>query len=700
MIKGVTDQNTLLEVIKLRVSLEKLGVSTAIDSILAAAGKLACRFIDQGELDLARQVTDHITATYAGQTGESWQLLNYCLSIPDLAKHNSFPKLSKSMLGIDWEQSMWTIQEINSEPDFALDLTKLLVAMRNSVTIPGATTKPVPEILNWLSQRAVDPQHLPEDPAVVGRLRTHAAALDKLSSDWPILQPWQQLGDQFLRARELLSDPASSFLGFPREQLAGVNQLLSLTRDLYRNWESGDLKACNKALRQLFSLEPDANYLPQIAEQIRCVEEWVKRLTIGIGPEQTATELASQLAADSLPLTRLLGQPDWLAQYRYIAASISSAQDLTTLRQTALGENWPVPWLHYQTTRLDLPLVEAETGSLNFAQLEALQVFHLTLRRGFPTLSAMEIIREVLPGFHQGYFLIEQAVESAFSPLTATPELWPIDAFPVQDRPKVSEIYKVLEQVRSWQTRVHSGQSAKSGIKHPTSDWKILLDLSQAEAIWFGQILPLMTKIRQKHWSSLELPKGIIEPELLANLTDTLAKAAQYWSKVTDQGIFLESSQEFIYLFDKAQANYFEFWQRLQKTELKPLRWLVDSSQPFFSQINQSLLQISRHFRAISRALEVVNTADMARTKLAQNSAGDLMYSLVQLESLLQPPTRKRSVIREWQKQYFGLLSEVDREQVQLMIERIESIHPLLPWFSELVRRDADYFSASDLQKW
>lgn len=76
------------------------------------------------------------------------------------------------------------------------------------------------------------------------------------------------------------------------------------------------------------------------------------------------------------------------------------------------------------------------------------------------------------------------------------------------------------------------------------------------------------------------------------------------------------------------------------------------------------------------------------------------MFSLAQLEVLLQPPTRKRSIIRDWQKQYNDLLANPDREHILSTVEKIESIHPLLPWFNELVRRDADYFSASDLRKW
>ncbi|MGB4596253.1 MAG: serine/threonine-protein kinase [Anaerolineaceae bacterium] len=700
MLHDISDATVLQEAIEVRGSLEKLGVSTDAKQMLEAAAMLASRLVDRGEIDQTKQVTQLIIKNFNGNDGESWRLLDFCLMIPALAKHPDFPQISKAILSQDWDQAMWTTQEINSGADFPFDLTKLIMAMRKLVTIPSSNSNPTPEILTWLNKNAEEPSSLSNDPAIIERLIAYRNALENLSVDWSVLRPAQQLGNQFLQARELLSDPAASFLGFPREQLAGINLLLSLTRDLYRNWETGDLKACLKAVHQLFSLEPGALYLPQIAKQIQEVEEWVKQLTTGSELQQSATQLGSQLASQPLALTQLLGQPDWLSHYRYVAQSIADAQDITTLREIATSEGWPVPWLHYQTTQLDLPLMDAETSNLNSVQLEALQVFHLEIRRGFPTQSALNQIRELLPGFHQGYQLIQQAVESAFSPLSNLPERWPINAFPAKDRVRVAEFYETLELVRAWQVRVQSGQSTQTGQTRPASDWKILIEMWQAETTWFGQILPIMSKIRQRQWSSLELPKGAIEPQLLTKVTTSLFQVAQDWAKVTEQGIFRESAQEFIYLIDQAQFSYFEFWQRLQRNELKPLRWLMETSQPFFSQINQSLLQISRYFHAISRSLQVVNTPEMARTKLAQNSAGDLMFSLAQLEVLLQPPTRKRSIIRDWQKQYNDLLANPDREHILSTVEKIESIHPLLPWFNELVRRDADYFSASDLRKW
>jgi len=90
----------------------------------------------------------------------------------------------------------------------------------------------------------------------------------------------------------------------------------------------------------------------------------------------------------------------------------------------------------------------------------------------------------------------------------------------------------------------------------------------------------------------------------------------------------------------------------------------------------------------------------MASTRTAMNSAGDLMFTLVQLDEHIMPRSRKPSVFRGWQNQYLELLKQGDRRGIVESIQTIESIHPLLPWFDELVRRDADYFDLPKSYQW
>ena len=158
--------------------------------------------------------------------------------------------------------------------------------------------------------------------------------------------------------------------------------------------------------------------------------------------------------------------------------------------------------------------------------------------------------------------------------------------------------------------------------------------------------------------------------------------------------------EDMIYQIDSAQTHFFQFWQSLQRSENVVTRWLCSNYQGNFSEINQNLLQIARRMRNVELAFNVVNQPEMARTRLAQNSAGDLMFNLVQLEGHILPQSRKPSVLRQWQQQYLHLLETGDRSRIVESIQTIESIHPLLPWFDELVRRDADYFDLPQSHQW
>lgn len=76
------------------------------------------------------------------------------------------------------------------------------------------------------------------------------------------------------------------------------------------------------------------------------------------------------------------------------------------------------------------------------------------------------------------------------------------------------------------------------------------------------------------------------------------------------------------------------------------------------------------------------------------------MYTLVQLDEHIMPQSRKPSIFRSWQQQYIELLKKGDRRSIVESIQTIEAIHPLLPWFDELVQRDADYFELPKSQQW
>lgn len=699
-LQDVGDLDAFKAVLELSKALIKLGVPAETEKILEATSELTIELIKKSNLTAAKAVAQLALEAYPDDAPQAWRLLNYTLDIPDLTSHEEYPSMAAAMLRQDWQASIWIAQTIHSEAGFPLNLTKLIMAMRNFGLMPNSNSPSIAEMIEWLITRANQLIPAQTDPQLRLRLQTYQNSLTKLNTTWPQLSPRQQLGDQFLKARELLSDPASGYLGFPRQQLSPVNNLLSLTRDIYRNWESGDIDTCQNAIHQLFALEPGALYLHDLASRINQVDDWISRLIKGPEPDQTATELAAQLTAEPFEITRTLGQPAWLTAYRQMAAQILAAKDITTLRETAESMSWPLPWLQFHTTQLNLPLLDANTASLTQDQTEALSQFHLALRAGFPAIDRLETIRRLLPEFHQGYKLVLEAREALWSAIQKPPSRWPINAFPLKDQENIQQLYAVIDAITSWQDRIRAGQHSLFEQKTTLGEWKVLMDIDQSEKVWSDQIRPLLTEIHQKHWLTLELSKFSSEDQNHQKLISLLSEASRYWSKVPDQGIFSESAQEMTYIIETAQTQFFTYWQSLKSHQLKPLRWIVENYQSFFSQINQVLLRIGRHLHEVSRAIDVLNAPEMAHTRLAQNSAGGLMFSLVQIENLLQPPSRKHSVIRDWQKQYFDLLAETSHDRLLRQIETIEAIHPLLPWLAELAQRDTDYFQLCESQKW
>lgn len=699
-LQDVSDLDALKETIELSKALVRLGVPAETGKIFEAAAKLTAELIDKSDVSGAKEITQLVLEAYPNGAPQAWQFLNYTLDIPELSSHEKYASMAGAMLRQDWQTAIWIAQTIQSEPDFPLNLTKLIVAMRNSGLMSDSNSPSVAEMIDWLAVRTSQLIPAQTDPQLRLRLQSYQSSLTKLNADWPQLSPRQQLGDHFIKARELLSDPASGYLGFPRQHLSSVNKLLSITREIYRGWESDDLESCQDAIHQLFALEPGALYLHKLATDINQVDGWVSQLVEGPQPDQTATDLAAQLAAESFEITRTLGQPSWLTAYRQMAAQILAAKDITTLRETAESMSWPLPWLQFHTTQLNLPLVDANTASLNADQTEALSQFHLALRAGLPAIDQLKTIRRLLPEFHQGYKLVLETREAIWSATPKPLNRWPITAFPFIDQENINQIYAVLDAITSWQDRIRTGQHSLFEQQKHRGEWKMLNDITQSEKIWSNQIRSLLTEIHQKHWQTLELPRFAYEDQNHQKLISLLSEAWRCWAKVPQQGIFYESSQEMAHIFESAQTHFFNYWQSLKLHPLKPLRWIVENHQSFFSQANQALLRISRYLRIISRAIDVLNTPEMARTRLAQNSAGDLMFSLVQLEDLLQPPSRKPSVIRGWQKQYFDLLAETSHDRLLRQIEAVETIHPLLPWLAELARRDTDYFQPADSHRW
>jgi len=357
----------------------------------------------------------------------------------------------------------------------------------------------------------------------------------------------------------------------------------------------------------------------------------------------------------------------------------------------------PITWIDYSYITIEVPQELGSKVRLNATQAATLQGFHEALRLNQDLSSALQSVHTTLPQFYVLYQALAQAFESIYSTLPYQPKAIELSTFPQQDRTNVEEALAVLTALQSWKTADHSEVlTLPEGLSH----WQIIQEAQIAQQLWQKQLLPALQAIRHREWKSLVLSSTIQLPEAFVQACAYLSKFAAQWQRISESGIYPELTRELIFLSDQAQELFFTFWQQLEQTSNAALRWLVLTHQSLFSSVNQALLQISRHLRELARALDVINQADLAASRLARTSAGDLMFSLAQLAALIEPRDEPSARLQLWQEQYNQLLKQNNWQAFRQAVQDLDALHPLLPWANELVSRDIDIFTAFPNQKW
>ena len=514
--------------------------------------------------------------------------------------------------------------------------------------------------------------------------------------------PGEKLGDKFLLLRQVLERFSALQLRPAVDLQTSLLAAMSRIREIYRAWAESDLPTARKQTRELFLLEPSLGYLPELEADFARMIDWLEALNQGPAENQPVNRFAVELLSSLPPLADRLNEVPWLTSLLHALSIMKDAQAIDTLREEARLGQWPMKWLDLQSLHLEISESVRDSFRLDASQLACLAEYHQALKASLMPSLALKKIRQSLPAFHQSYSDLASAFATLFSQLHGEAPLPTIDLFPQEDREQVEQVLEMLETVREWKAHVQSSSPAKYSFPAALlRQWDVLAETQRQDEQWRKQVLPKLTEIKQKRWEEFPVdpPPGSTN-DLFVVARAALAKLQLSWKRIPEQGLYRELIEEMIYQVDTAQAHFFQFWQSLQHSNSVVTRWLSGNFQANFSEINQNLLQIARELRNAELALKVLNQPEMARTRMAQNSAGDLMYTLVQLDEHIMPQSRKPSIFRGWQQQYLELLKKGDRRSIVESIQTIEAIHPLLPWFDELVRRDADYFSLPKSQQW
>ena len=695
----------LKQTLDLMRALKQLGVEADTADLFSASQGFLLDLLDRGEITQVREVSKVLETELNRDLSPNWQLAGYLLAYFGNGNPATPSKLLLAVFEGDWNEAAWIFRENLLDPQTPPEGDQVINAMRNFrlnlkpyALISSDLAALSQQCERWLEtaiQKNLDSDSIDTLQNLTGRVK-------QIRENWQVLQPGEKLGDKFLLLRQVMEHLTALQLRSATDLQTSLLAAMSRIREIYRGWVECDLATARKQVRDLFLLEPSLGYLPELEEDFRRMEEWLDTLNQGPADRQAVNSFSSDLLNALPPLAMKLGEAPWLTSLLHALRIMKDAQSIETLREEASLGQWPMGWLDLQSLHLEISKSHRDSIQLDPGQKACLDEYHQALRASRQPAGAMKKIRQRLPVFHQSYSDLTNAFSSLFSQLQGDAPLPALELFPQEDRSQVAQVLAMLETVRNWKEHIRSGSPAKFTFPPTIShQWEILTETQSLDEKWRNQVLPELTEIKQKRWEEFptDLPASSAT-DSLALARSSMAKLQHSWKRIPDQGIYRELIEEMIFQVDSAQAHFFKFWQSLQLSDSLVTRWLCGSYQPNFSEINQNLLQIARKLRTMELAYKVVNQPEMARTRMAQNSAGDLMYMLVQLDEHILPQSRNASIFRSWQQQYIELLKKGDRKSIIESIQTIEAIHPLLPWFDELVRRDADFFNLPKSQQW
>jgi len=703
-LKSLDSLEGLKQTLELMHALQQLGVEVDANDLLTASQSYLLELLDRGENKQAQEVFQVLETELSRDLSPNWQLAGYLLKHLGEGDSAVLSSLLHAIFESNWTDAAWIFNErfLKGKTPVAGDpiinsMRNLKLKLKPYALIVADLTALRQQSEHWL-ETAIQKQLAPES---ISTLQDLTNRISQIRSTWEYLQPGEKLGDKFLLLRQVLERFTALQLRPATDLQTSILAAMSRIREIYRAWAECDLVTAQKQTRELFLLEPSLSYLPDLEADFSKMIDWLDTLNEGPADNQAVNKFSAELLESLPPLAQRLGEVPWLTSLLHTLSSMKAAQAIENLREEARLGQWPMPWLDLQSLHLEISAAYRDSIRLDASQKACLAEYHQALKASLQPAGALKKIRQQLPAFHQAYSDLAAAFATLFSQLRGDAPLPPTELFPQEDQAQVGQVLEMLTTVRRWKEHVRSGSPAK--FSFPAAllrQWDILAEAQIQNDTWRNQLLPKLTEIKQRRWQEFPVDLALGKDDPFALARTALAKLQLSWKRIPEQGLYREMIEEMIYQIDAAQSHFFKFWQSMQRSESVVTRWLSGNYQSNFSEINQNMLQIARRLRSVELAFRVINQPAMAPTRLAQNSAGDLMFILVQLDEHIMPQSRKPSIFRSWQQQFLELLKQGDRRHIVESIQTIEAIHPLLPWLDELVRRDADYFNLPKSQQW
>lgn len=695
------------EILELKQALAKLGVQVQTETAILSIRRYADRLAREKAYKELRELIELLRVYVPEEVNESWQLVQYLLSLEDAYDRPAFTNVLTRTITDDLPGAIWELEGARAISKNIARLNSIQLAMRQAFGVPEALkTTLLEQLISWRDEGLTRLLHareeLQSENDALRALKDLAAVLEELISKWGQLQPGEMLGDKLLKLRDLLRSPGAHLTSIPAALPQALNLELAKTREILTLWTEGELEKCQDALVKFFLLEPTMPFLRDIHAGIAALQTWMNEISRGPQPGQSLNAFGRELTDRMPDVAASLSQPAWLASLVQCQKALAAAADLETLRLVSTSSHWPIPWLEYGEYVIEYRPSSAMSGRLGAAQKDAISRFHQSLREGEDLSTALSSLKTHMPEYYGPYRLLGQAFDTLFGMLpTQTQPVEPA-VFPPTDQQNVIQALNVLEYLKAWKdAQTNAVASREAPLPDNYSHWLLVRSALEAQKNWKTTLQPHLTMIKQMRWDALaESLQANALPAHLESCGQALVKLVGYWRRLQENGVFLDNVREMVALAEQAQHDFFTFWQEHEHSVNRPLRWLIQMNQSAFSGINQSLQQLTRHLQTLERTLLALAKPGTACTRLAWNSAGDMMFALGQIHTLLEPPSRKQSKVRLWQEQYNQVLKQTEWKHAASLLDALDVAHPLAGWFQELASKDIDIFNEDPKQKW
>jgi serine/threonine protein kinase len=689
-LQGLNDLDSLHELLTLVTSLEKSSETVQYSAIDHAAKDLLFHFAKTGDYASCQEVVQLLIEYKTAASDFSWALLREILEVLPL-EDNALVEICELIFQEKWDDTLWQIYQYSGKSSKKIRLDELTLMIRQKA-LPGAINGALPikllrELVDELHVRLIQLRLSENKAQEGGELADLSARLDQVIRTWHYSDGKEQFGDDLWVLREIL--PALDARGFKIPPALGtlISGMLSISRTLYQTWHAGALSESRQAIRTLFLWDPEFDDLRSLDQSLEKTEKWINQLLEGPSMGQPVSEFLSSLVESKPDISERLGLPIWLKELTEALAEVIEKGNLSSLKAMAVSEALPMSWLVDQED-LFTTSNKVEQSNLTQEQVEMLAAFHQRLKSGESLAEPLSRIKVDLPLFYPYYGSLVHSTERILAPLERNVGLPDPSLAPQEDQAAVKQLVSMLQAVTGWRSLIESRNWVAAEVKlRDWQEWQIPADCYKAMGRWRRQILPVIADLRQKSRKASARISPELEQELgtLQIASKQMLDAANLWAKVEETSINLVMAEGLSACLTAAEEAFFKFWQGLSNDTSAGMRLIVQYNQAELSGTYHLLQQLARQARKVIQALEVLSRPEMALTRLALNSAGDLMYALLKLEDGLNS-FNPQSLVRTWHQQYIEFLKIPSKSVMQVQLAGITDRHPLYAWFHELAR--------------